>query len=94
MNVTVAGSKRDEINKKSVYGEFLNKFGRYDVINNKSAEELYEYFSRGDMTESVKNIFGAILLSQFLLGDMNFGWGDMNFISGEMNFGQKNVGAK
>ena len=40
------------------------------------------------MTESVKNIFGAILLSQ-LLGDMNFGWGDMKFISGEMNFGRK-----
>ena len=54
---------------------------------------VYEYFSWGDMTESVKNIFGAILLSQ-LLGDMNFGWGDMNFISGEMNFGRKNVGAK
>ena len=40
MNVTVAGSERDEINKKSVYGEFLNKFGRYDVINNKPAVEL------------------------------------------------------
>jgi len=31
MNVTVAGSERDEINYKSVYDEFLNKLGRYDI---------------------------------------------------------------